>query len=217
MMLDFTAIGDAVNRASRLQAQARHDEIVLDTAVFQQIESTFPEIFQEEMNLKGFPSTVLSYRIPIAVNVKNPIIINENNKTPIRKKKGLCFSFFTALLGSPCILGAALSPGAIVLAIGSITGASLPSLIPTPYLIDQWWVRLPFILFALLATGINLYLVFNARNIRKKLIYDGAKVQLSPKEKRTEIWVLILSLLRILIIILGSLSHHLVMRHHNYL
>jgi len=105
----------------------------------------------------------------------------------------------------------------MVLAIGSITGASLPSLIPTPYFIDQWWVRLPFILFALLATGINLYLVFNARNIRKKLIYDGAKVQLSPKEKRTEIWVLILSLLTILIIILGSLSHHFVMRHHHFL
>ena len=78
-------------------------------------------------------------------------------------------------------------------------------------------MRLPFILFALLATGINLYLVFNARNIRKKLIYDGAKVQLSPKEKRTEIWVLILSLLTILIIILGSLSHHFIMRHHHFL
>ena len=77
-----------------------------------------------------------------------------------------------------------LSLGAIVLAIGSITGASLPSLITTPYFFDQWWVRLPFILFALLATGINLYLVFNARNIRKKLIYGGAKVQLSPKENR---------------------------------
>ena len=129
---DFTAIGNAVNRSSRLQAQARPGEIVLDAGAFQQVESTFPEIFTEEMNLKGFPSTVLSYRIPIAANVKNPIIINENNKTPIRKKKGLCFSFFTALLGSPCILGAAIRPGAIVLAICSITGASLPSLIPTP-------------------------------------------------------------------------------------
>ncbi|MCH2390539.1 MAG: adenylate/guanylate cyclase domain-containing protein [Nitrospinales bacterium] len=83
---DFTAIGDAVNRASRLQAQARPGEIVLDTGAFQQVESTFPEIFPEEMNLKGFPATVLGYRIPIAANVKNPIIINENNKTPIRKK-----------------------------------------------------------------------------------------------------------------------------------
>ena len=78
-------------------------------------------------------------------------------------------------------------------------------------------MRLPFILFALLATELNLYLVSNARNIRQKLIYDGAKVQLPPKEKRTEIWVLILSLLTILIIILDSLSHHFVMRHHHLL
>ena len=94
---DFKAIGDAVNRASRLQAQARPGEIVLDTGAFQQVESTFPEIFPEEMNLKGFPATVLGYRIPIAANDKNPIIINENNKTPIRKK-GLCFSFFYSTL-----------------------------------------------------------------------------------------------------------------------
>ena len=90
---DFTAIGDAVNRASRLQAQARPGEIVLDTGAFQQVESTFPEIFPEEMNLKGFPATVLGYRKPIAANVKNPIIINENNKTPIRKKRGSALAF----------------------------------------------------------------------------------------------------------------------------
>ena len=77
-------------------------------------------------------------------------------------------------------------------------------------------MRLPFILFALLATGINLYLVSNARNIRKKLIYDGAKVQLSPKDKENRD-------LGINIFTydfdnyLGSLSHHFVMRHHHYL
>ena len=90
---DFTAIGDTVNRTSRLQAQARPGEIVLDTGAFQQVESTFPEIFPEEMNLKGFPATVLGYRITIAANVKNPIIINENNKTPIRKKRGSALAF----------------------------------------------------------------------------------------------------------------------------
>ena len=59
---DFTAIGDAVNRASRLQAQARPGEIVLDTGAFQQVESTFPEIFPEEMNLERFPSH--GFRLP---------------------------------------------------------------------------------------------------------------------------------------------------------
>ena len=96
---DFTVIGDAVNRASRLQAQARPGEIVLDTGAFQQVESTFPEIFPEEMNLKGFPATVLGYRIPIAANVKNPIIINENNKTPIRKNSDSTLAFLQHSLG----------------------------------------------------------------------------------------------------------------------
>jgi len=214
---DFTVIGDAVNRASRLQAQARPGEIVLDTGAFLHVESSHPEIFPEEMELKGFPSTVLGYRIPIEGSFKNPAIINGDNKNPIRKRGFPGIAFFIALLGSPCILGAALSPGAIVLSIGALTGASLPSLISTPYFIDQWWVRLPLILFAFLVTGINVYLVFNARNIRQKLINDGAKVELSIKEKRTEIWVLILSFLTILIIILGSLSHHFIMRHHHFL
>ena len=46
---------------------------------------------------------------------------------------------------------------------------------------DSFGWRLPFIIFAFLATGINLFLVFNAKNIRKKLFKDQEKVQLSLK------------------------------------
>jgi adenylate cyclase len=41
---DYTAIGDVVNLAARLEAKAQSDEIVVDSAVFQQVADHFPNL-----------------------------------------------------------------------------------------------------------------------------------------------------------------------------
>ena len=52
---DYTAIGDAVNQAARLQAQARATEIVVSQDVYQEVASAYPGVPAELFALKGVP------------------------------------------------------------------------------------------------------------------------------------------------------------------
>jgi len=208
---DFTVIGDAVNRSARLQAQANPGEIVLDIGAFSHVKNKFSDIKEEKMSLKGFPSEVSGYRINI--NSKSSgITENKIKNTNSRNRFPAYWSVILALFASPCIAGAALSPGAIVLAFGALSGSSLSSLSSTPYVVDQWFIRLPFMFFACLAIGINFYMIYNARKVRKTLLADGIKLELTIKEKRIEKWVIILSLIAISVICFEFISHHFVMR-----
>ncbi len=59
---DFTAIGDVVNTASRLQGQARGGEIIASARLVEQLEEP-PPGEQVELDLKGKAEPVLAYRI----------------------------------------------------------------------------------------------------------------------------------------------------------
>src|SRR5215470_7643443 len=52
---DYTAIGDAVNQAARLQAQAGATEILVSQDVYREIDSAYPGVPAETLTLKGFP------------------------------------------------------------------------------------------------------------------------------------------------------------------
>ena len=60
---DYTAIGDAVNQAARLQAQARATEIVVSQDVYQEVASAYPGVPAESFALKGFPQRSVAYRL----------------------------------------------------------------------------------------------------------------------------------------------------------
>src|SRR5574342_1138933 len=51
---DYTAIGDAVNQAARLQAQAGATEIVVSQDVYREVASAYPGVPAESLILKGF-------------------------------------------------------------------------------------------------------------------------------------------------------------------
>ena len=213
---DFTALGDAVNRAARLQAQARPGEVVVDVGAYQQVTDTFPDSTAEEMELKGFPSPVLGHRLSLDPDSKPGATTDEADRTRRRRKRRRLpafGAFFAALLGAPCILGAALSPVPLVLAVSSVLGSSAPALIPSPYLIDHWMIRLPLMSLAVIVVGINFFMVFNARSARKRLHATGQIIELTVRERRRETWVLALSSLTVAIIVLENLAHHFVMHH----
>ena len=49
---DYTAIGDAVNQAARLQAQARATEIVVSQDVYQEVATAYPGVPAESFALR---------------------------------------------------------------------------------------------------------------------------------------------------------------------
>jgi len=50
---DFTAIGDVVNTAARLQAQARAGQIVMSERVYQEVSRRYPDARAVQLELKG--------------------------------------------------------------------------------------------------------------------------------------------------------------------
>ena len=52
-LVDFTALGDAVNTASRLQHEAQAGEVVFGESVYVEVRDRFPELARQEMTLRG--------------------------------------------------------------------------------------------------------------------------------------------------------------------
>jgi len=59
---DFTAIGDVVNTAARLQGRAAPGEIVMSERVYQEVSSRYPQARSVQLELKG-------KRVPVAARV----------------------------------------------------------------------------------------------------------------------------------------------------
>src|ERR1044071_6982859 len=59
---DYTAIGDVVNQAARLQAQADPTEILVSQDVYQRVASAYPGVPAETLVLKGFPQRTVAQR-----------------------------------------------------------------------------------------------------------------------------------------------------------
>jgi adenylate cyclase len=52
-MMDFTALGDAVNTAARLQGAAQAGEIIISERVYEEMPERFPNLSQRELALRG--------------------------------------------------------------------------------------------------------------------------------------------------------------------
>jgi adenylate cyclase len=50
---DFTAIGDVVNTAARLQAEAKPGQIVMSERVYREVAERYPDVPRVELQLKG--------------------------------------------------------------------------------------------------------------------------------------------------------------------
>ncbi|HNR00325.1 MAG TPA: adenylate/guanylate cyclase domain-containing protein, partial [Trueperaceae bacterium] len=69
---DYTAIGDVVNLAARLQSAAGAGEVVVDAPVFAQVADQFPAVVAERIPLKGFAAPVDAHRLGNAEVVAQP-------------------------------------------------------------------------------------------------------------------------------------------------
>ena len=63
---DFTALGDVVNTAARLQAQAKAGQIVISERVYREVAERYPEAPRVELQLKGKSEPVAARVVEIA-------------------------------------------------------------------------------------------------------------------------------------------------------
>jgi adenylate cyclase len=64
---DFTALGDVVNTAARLQARAQPGQLLVSERVYEAVGHSFPDAGRVELDLKGKSSPVPAYVIEAAV------------------------------------------------------------------------------------------------------------------------------------------------------
>jgi adenylate cyclase len=151
---DYTAIGDVVNLASRLEALAQPGEVLVDGKAFAQVKEDYPQLAPEEINVRGFAEPVEVYRIGSADRENVTITTPQPNPLAARQGVGLGTVLFT-IFGAPCAVATTLSPLAIILGLGSFMGAISP-IFET---LDAAPIRIPLQLFAVLGAIINLYVI----------------------------------------------------------
>lgn len=67
---DFTAVGEVVNLASRLQDSARPGEVVLSEDVYRYVEAMFPKVECRICELKGISKPVCAYVLQVKNSLK---------------------------------------------------------------------------------------------------------------------------------------------------
>jgi adenylate cyclase len=63
---DFTALGDVVNTAARLQAAARPGQILMSERVYEEVSARFPDAARVELDLKGKSAPVSARVVEVA-------------------------------------------------------------------------------------------------------------------------------------------------------
>jgi adenylate cyclase len=151
---DYTAIGDVVNLASRLEAFAQPGEVIVDGKAFAQIAENYPNLTPETLNVRGFAEPVEVYRIGKSDRENAPAFVEIPDPFAARQRIGLGSVLFT-IFGAPCAVVTTLSPLAIILGLGSLMGA----LSPIFGTLDAAQVRIPLQILAVLGACINLYVI----------------------------------------------------------
>ncbi|HET7008641.1 MAG TPA: adenylate/guanylate cyclase domain-containing protein [Candidatus Binatia bacterium] len=172
---DYTAIGDAVNQAARLQAQARATEIVVSQDVYQEVASAYPGVPAELFALKGFPQRSVAYRLN--GKPEGPLSAAWSQ---LEDRPAMNWSAVTlALLGSGC-LGSNVA-AAMVLAFG---GGSAGALYALADWLDDSAARVPLLLLSTLVAAIVLVSLERQRRMRRDCIARRSCLELTPQERR---------------------------------
>jgi adenylate cyclase len=172
---DYTAIGDAVNQAARLQAQARAGEIVVSQDVYQEVASAYPSVQAESLALKGFPQRTVAYRL----NGKPGAALSAGSWR-LENRPAMNWSAVTlALLGSGC-LGANLA-AALVLAFG---GGLAGALLALARWFDHSPARVPLLMVSAVVAATVLISLERQRRIRRDCIAQRSCLEMTPQERR---------------------------------
>ena len=195
---DYTAIGDVVNLASRLEAFAKPGEVIVDGKAFTQVAEDYPDLTSEELNVRGFPEPVEVYRIGKSDYENAAILAQPPDPLVARQRVSLGTVLFT-IFGAPCAVATSLSPLAVALSFGSLMGALAPVL----HFLDAAQIRIPLQTLAVLGAIINLYVIRRGRSQQQV----STPNDLTVLEKRKVNLVIVLSILSLLAVVYETYVH----------
>ena len=172
---DYTAIGDAVNQAARLQAQAGPTEILVSQDVYREIAPTYPGVAAETLALKGFPQRTVAYRL----NGKPRSVLSAASWMA-EDRLAMNWSAVTlAFLGSGC-LGSNVA-AALLLAFGGSAAGALYALADW---LDDSAARVPLLMMSTLIASIVLVSLERQRCQRRDCIARRSCLEMTPQERR---------------------------------
>jgi adenylate cyclase len=195
---DYTAIGDVVNLAARLQGKASAGEILISAETYGKDPSAFANAQPEQVTLKGFRQPVTTYRL--ISGASRPLANDLPETSGVRGTSVGAIIF--GILGAPCAVGTLIGPLAVALGAGGLFG-----LAGTLTLLDQSAFRLPILILSTLAALANLYTLRRARTLRKESKIPAHLKNMTMLEKRRTSFVLSASIVTLGIVLVEVIAH----------
>jgi adenylate cyclase len=195
---DYTAIGDVVNLAARLQGKAGAGEILIAQESYHKHAADFPDARAEQVLLKGFREPVTAFRMN--GDHSKPLI---SDTVETSGKQGASFGAIVfGILGAPCAIATLIGPLAVVLGVGGLFG-----LAGALTFLDQSVLRVPILLLATLAALANLYTLWRARELRMESKVPEHLKSMTTLEKRRTTIVLVSALVTFGIVLFEIVAH----------
>jgi adenylate cyclase len=195
---DYTAIGDVVNLAARLQGKASAGEILIDQESYVKHAADFPDARAEQVVLKGFREAVTAFRLH--GDGAKPLV-SDAAETSDKHRTSLGAIIF-GILGAPCAIATLIGPLAVILGVGGLFG-----LAGALTFLDQSIVRIPVLVLATLAALANLYTLRQARALRMASKVPAHLKTMTTLEKRRTAIVLAASMVTLGIVLFEVIAH----------
>lgn len=195
---DYTAIGDVVNLAARLQGKAGGGAILVSRETYEEHGGGFPEARSESLVLKGFPEPVTAYRL----NDTSPAPLISDAPEPAAHKSASVGAMIFGILGAPCAIVTLIGPLAV--AVGA---AGLFGLAGVLTFLDESPARVPILVLATLGALANLYTLLHARRLRLAAKVPEHLKTMTALEKRRTGFVLSAALVTLGIVVFELIAH----------
>lgn len=196
---DYTAIGDVVNLAARLQGKANPGEILISHEAYERISENFPKLPPEQLALKGFREPVIAHRLYPSTAVPETAEVPEPERRQAMSLGGVIFG----ILGAPCAMGTLIGPAAVALGVGTLFGLS-----GVLAFLDQGPVRIPILFVVTLGALANLYTLWRARAIRLQAKAAGGVDRMTKLERRRFYVVLGSAFITLAVVLFEVVAHH---------